>query len=290
MSEYWIFTDATADMNEKSMAYLPFIQVIPMQVFVGGWEYTYGPYGTITKREFYNLQDKGNFAKTSQINPTVYMRYFRMALQEGIDILYLCFSSGMSGTIQSAQLAIQELQDEYPERNIICIDTLCASVGQGLLIYEAAKRQAEGMCLNDLAQWILENRLNVCHWFTVDKFEHLLKGGRVSPAAAVVGTVLQIKPLLYVNQEGKLAVAEKLRGRKKALHAQIRRMEAEWEPEISRYVLIGHSHDPEGALELKYEVLKKFPDAVVAVTEVGPVIGAHTGPGLLALVYWGKNR
>lgn len=200
-----------------------------MHVEIGGREYTYDPLGDITVEEFYALQRAGNFATTPQINPIVSFRHFEPFLREGKDILYLCFSSGMSGTIQSAQLCMEELKAEYPERNIICIDTLCASGGEGFLVREAARKQSEGLSLDELNNWVMEHRLQVCHWFTVDVFDHLRHGGRVSATAAAVGTFLQIKPLLHVDKQGKLAVTEKPRGSKRAIKAQLVRMEEGWQ-------------------------------------------------------------
>ena len=155
------------------------------------------------------------------------------------DILYLCFSSGLSGTYQSAFLAVEELQQEYPERRIICIDTLAAAVGEGFLVREAAKKQREGLSIDELASWVMEHRLEVCHWFTVDT---------------------------------------------------IARMEQGWKPELGKSILIGHADDPEAADMLKERLLEQFPDSEICIAYIGPIIGAHTGPGALALIYWGNNR
>ncbi|MGI5912662.1 MAG: DegV family protein [Syntrophomonadaceae bacterium] len=290
MAAYQIFTDATADHCPDMMAGLPSVEIIPMEVEIGGRTYTYGPHGDISVQEFYEMQKAGNFATTSQINPSIYFSYFEPCLREGKDILYLCFTSGMSGTIQSAQLCIQKLKAEYPDRIIFCIDTLCASLGEGFLVREAARKQAEGLSIDELAWWVTEHRLQICHWFTVDVFDHLRHGGRVSSAAAAVGTVLQIKPLLHVDDEGKLAVVEKPRGRKRAISTQLARMEQGWNPETSKLVAIGHGDCPDGAQQLKEAVLARFPDAEVVIADIGPIIGAHTGPGMLAVIYWGNNR
>ena len=209
---------------------------------------------------------------------------------QGMDVLYLGFSSGMSGCMQSAGITAEELKEKYPERKIICIDTLCASVGEGFLVQEAAARQAEGMEIEELAQWVRENRLKVCHWFTVDTFDHLKHGGRVGAASAAVGTMLGIKPMLHVDGEGKLAVMEKPRGQRKAMDAQLKRMEAGWQPGLGRRVIIGHGDDLDKAKLLQEEVIRKFPNAQIQLAYIGPVIGAHTGPGMLALIYWGDNR
>lgn len=290
MTTYQLFTDATADMSSELLEGLPSVEIIPMQVEVGGSEYTYGPAGNITVAEFYRLQREGSFATTSQINPEVYLRYFEPYLQQGKDILYLCFTSGLSGTFQAAQMCIQDLQEKYPERKIICIDTLCAAAGEGFLVRETLKKQAEGLTLDELSSWVLERRLQVCHWFTVDVFDHLRHGGRVSAAAAALGTALQIKPLLHVDQEGKLAVVEKPRGRKRAVAAQIAKMKQGWMPELGKLVLVAHGDCPEGAEQLHAEVSAQFPDAEIYTVDIGPVIGAHTGPGMLALIFWGSTR
>ena len=261
-----------------------------MQVEINGEQYTYGPYGNLPVPVFYELQRQGHFASTSQINPQTYHFYFNRALMQGMDVLYLGFSSGMSGCMQSAGSTAEVLKEKYPERKFICIDKLCASVGEGFLVQEAAARQAEGMEIEELAQWVRENRLKVCHWFTVDTFDHLKHGGRVGAASAAVGTMLGIKPMLHVDGEGKLAVMEKPRGQRKAMDAQLKRMEAGWQPGLGRRVIIGHGDDLDKAKLLQEEVIRKFPNAQIQLAYIGPVIGAHTGPGMLALIYWGDNR
>lgn len=288
--DYRIFTDATADLSLSMMDGLPHVEIIPMEVEIGGMCYTYGPNGNLSVRQFYQMQREGNFANTSQINPVVYRRAFKSALRNGLDVLYLCFSSGMSGTINNARMMIDELRDEYPQRKILCIDSLCASVGEGFLVREAARMQANGFTMEELAEWIDLHRLQVCHWFTVDVFDHLKHGGRVSASSAAVGTVLQIKPMLHVDHEGKLAVMAKPRGRKRAMQMQIKQLEQGWLPELGNLVVIGHGDCVDRASELRENVLSQFPNADVKIADIGPIIGAHTGPGMLALIYWGSNR
>ena len=290
MRKYQIFTDATADMCEEMFQGLPHIEVIPMEVIIDDKSYQYGPGGNLTVDEFYAMQRAGKFASTSQINSEVYKTAFESYVKEGWDILYLGFSSGMSGTINSANICAEELEDLYPERMIVCMDTLCASVGEGFLVREAARRQAEGMTLEQLVQWVNKHRLQVAHWFTVDTFQHLLHGGRVSSAAAFMGTVLNIKPLLSVDGEGRLKVIEKPRGNKQALKSKLLHMEGEWKPELGRFVLVGHADCPKIGQELCEKVKESFPDAEVYMTDIGPIIGAHTGPGMSALVFWGDER
>lgn len=287
---YRIFTDATADLTGELLAGLPEVEVIPMEITLGDHEYTHGPGGDLTVEEFYAAQRAGQFAFTSQINPAVYFRHFEPCLAAGEDVLYLCFSSGLSGTFQTACLCAEELREQYPARKILCLDTLCASVGEGFLVREAARKQAEGLSLEELAAWVEERRLQVCHWFTVDTFDHLKHGGRVSGAAAAVGTLLQIKPMLHVSQGGTLEVAEKPRGTKHAMAAQLSRMERSWTPEESPLVVVGHGDCPDRAQALAERVREEFPKAEVFIAPIGPVIGAHTGPGMLALIFWGTER
>ena len=191
---YQIFTDATADLDEGMLSGLPHIEIISMNIEVEGELFTYGPQGTLSVKKFYEMQRNDKFATTSQITPEQFKYAFEPYLKQGKDILYLGFSSGMSGTMNSANIAKLELEEYYPDRKIFCIDTLCASVGEGFLVMEAARRQEAGMNLLELTDWIMEHRLKVCHWFTVDTFKHLQHGGRVSAVSAMAGTVLNIKP------------------------------------------------------------------------------------------------
>jgi len=287
---YRIFTDATADLNDELLRGLPKVEVIPMEIIVDGKSFTYGLNKGITPKQFYSELRMGKFANTSQINPAIYRDYFSKALDEGEDVLYLSFSSEMSSTFTSAELCRIDLEEEYPDRKILCVDTLCASVGEGFLIHEALKRQADGMDMEELAMWATANCLDVCHWFSVDTFEHLKHGGRVSNVAAVAGSVLNIKPLLHVDEEGKLKVVEKPRGNKIALKAKLSRMDEGWKPEQGNLVIIGHGDCLERAEECKQKILEQHPEADVHIADIGPVIGSHTGPGVLALIYWGNNR
>lgn len=286
MKEYQIFTDATSDLNED----LETVKIIPMNVEIGDKEYVYGPQGNISCSEFYGLQKQGKYASTSQINVLEYEKYFEEALKEGKDVLYISFSSGMSGTYQTACLCKKELEESYPDNRIICIDSLCAAVGEGLLIKEVDKKKREGMSMDELVDWVENNKMNLCHWFTVDNFDHLKHGGRVSAVAATLGNTLNIKPLLRVDEEGKLRVVKKIRGRHKAMAAQVECIAKTWSPEISKSVVIGHGDDLKAAEELKEYVENKLPDAEIYISDIGPIIGAHTGPGVMVLAFWGTGR
>lgn len=286
MKEYQIFTDATSDLNED----LETVKIIPMNVEIGDKEYVYGPQGNISCSEFYGLQKQGKYASTSQINVLEYEKYFEEALKEGKDVLYISFSSGMSGTYQTACLCKKELEESYPDNRIICIDSLCAAVGEGLLIKEVDKKKREGMSMDELVDWVENNKMHLCHWFTVDNFDHLKHGGRVSAVAATLGNTLNIKPLLRVDEEGKLRVVKKIRGRHKAMAAQVECIVKTWSPEISKSVVIGHGDDLNAAEELKEYVENKLPDAEIYISDIGPIIGAHTGPGVMVLAFWGTGR
>ncbi len=290
MADYQIFADATADLCPALLEGLPPIQVIPMDIEIGGQWYLYGPGGNLNIRTFYDLQRAGNFANTSQIPPGVFFPWFEPVLQAGQDLIYFPLTTGLSGTFQSAQMCIEDLREQYPERTILCVDTYCASVGQGFLLREAACKKAESYSIWELAAWVQQNSLKVCHWFTVDVFDHLKHGGRVSSATAALGTALQIKPMLHVNEAGRLEVAGKPRGRKRAIAAQLAKMDAGWRPDPGKLVVIGHGDDPEAAAALQEAVLAAHPDAEIIIAPIDPIIGAHTGPGMLALIYWGDNR
>lgn len=290
ISDYKIFTDATADFSSGMLQGLPRIEVIPMEVTVGDDSFLYGPGGNLSAKQFYAMQRGGKFATTSQINPVTYRSAFESALKSGYDVLYLGFSSGMSGCFNNARLCMNDLREEFPQRKLVCIDTLCASAGESFLVREAARKQYEGLSIEELAAWVDAQKLKVCHWFTVDVFDHLKHGGRVSATTAVVGGMLNIKPLLHVDEIGKLGVVKKPRGGRKAIHEQVECMKTGWQPEISPFVVIGHGDDIDAAMMLKEAVEAKFPDADIHIAEIGPVIGAHTGPGMLALIYWGNNR
>ena len=288
--EYRIFTDAASDLGLSMMEGLPRVEVISMGVTIGEDAHTFGPDGDLSISSFYAQQRAGKFASTSQATPEYFKKAFIKALDSGYDMLCLCLSSGISGTANSARLAAEELKPDYPDRKIICIDTLCASVGQGFLVREAARRQAAGMNIEELADWVEAHELEVCHWFTVDTFTHLKHGGRVSAASAAIGGALNIKPLLHVTEEGTLSVYKKPRGSKGAMRAQLERMETGWTPEMGKLVVIGHADNPLGAMQLREQVSAKYPDAEIHVADIGAVIGAHVGPGMLALIFWGKTR
>ena len=289
MSDYQILTDATVDLTDSWAAKIG-VDVIPMDVDLDGAPYTFGPGGNLSAEEFFAAMRQGKTATTSQINPAVYEAHFEKYLSQGKDILYLCFSSGLSGTIQAANICMEGLREKYPERKLVCIDTLSASNGEGFLVTAAAGRQAEGMEFEALVQWVEEHKLKVAHWFTVEDLGHLRRGGRISAATAIVGSALQIKPVMHCDDEGHLTNTGKARGRKKSLLAMIEHMDASWTPELGKQAFICHGDCLDDAKFMKQVILERHPDAEITIFHMGPIIGAHCGPGVIALFFWGTER
>ena len=288
---YCVITDATADLTPEMTLGLPDIAVIPMEIVIDGTPYQYGPGGNITVEDFYQELRNGKFSSTSQVNPMTYEEFFVPFLEAGEDILYLCFTSGMSGMYQNAKQCMERLQKRFPERKIVCVDTKCASLGEGFLVREALIKQAEGLSLEELVQWVYAHQNQVCQWFTVDTFEHLKHGGRVSGTAAIVGAALQLKPLLHVSANGELEVMDRtIRGTKRAISALLQRIKNGWDPEKCCRVIVGHGNCPETAEKLAGDIQKELPYADILTAPIGPVIGSHTGPGLLAVVFLGQER
>ena len=289
-NQYRIITDATADLPLSMVKELE-IAVVPMEYVLDGQVCAYAPAADETAiKEFYAALRNGKTANTSQINGLVYEQIFEEYLSRGEDILYIAFSSNLSATKHVAALCMEELKEKYPERELVCFDSLCASAGEGLLVYTAVQKQKAGCSLDELTAWLKENAGHLCHWFTVDDLNFLKRGGRISASTAVVGSVLQIKPVLHVDDEGRLINMAKARGRKKSLHMLFEEMEKTYWPAQHPLVLIGHGDSYEDAAYLGSLIQEKYPQAVVKIVPIGPIIGAHVGPGVIALYFWGKKR
>ena len=287
MPNYKIITDSGCDLP-KSMAGALGLTVSPLFVTFQG----------VTKpdsvddgiQQMYAGLRTGEAATTSAINPHQWTEAIEPTLSEGLDALVLTFSSGLSTTYQSAVIAADELTEKYPQQKIRVVDTLAASLGQGLLVWYACKKQQEGMDLDALADWVTENRFRLCHWFTVDDLMYLKRGGRVSAATALVGTMLNIKPVLHVDDEGHLISKSKVRGRKAAIEALAAKMEQLALPGENDTVFICHG-DCIGDAELLAAIVKEkygVKEAMIGYT--GAVIGSHSGPGTLALFFLGEHR
>ncbi len=287
---YVLVSDATNDLLAE-LAAAADIHIIAMPVDIEEEPYRYSPIdGEISPDDFYAAQKAGKHAHTSQINSAVYYAYFQKFLENGQDVLYIGFSSGLSNTVLAAATAMEELRQQYPQRKLYCLDSLCASVGEGLLVYLAGQKRLSGMKMEQLISWVEENKLQLCHWFTVDDLAYLRRGGRISAAAATVGAMIQIKPVMHVDDAGHLINVAKAHGRKKALYAMAAAMKDTWLPQQCKTVFIGQGACLEDAGVLAKLILADCPEAEITVMPIGPIIGAHTGPGVLALFFIGSKR
>ena len=241
-------------------------------------------------REFYDCMRQGGIAKTSAINPDAFNKQFKTYLEQGQDVLYLSFSSGLSTTYNSARLAAEELLEAYPDRKIRIVDSLCASAGQGLFVYLVSQKANACETLEELADFAENLKRNLCHWFTVDDLVYLKRGGRVSPTAAFFGGVLGIKPVLHVDDDGHLINVAKVRGRKASIAALADKYsELAQDPE-NGVVFLSHGDCFDDADALANMLKERHGVTVRLIADIGPVIGAHSGPGTLALFFVGKNR
>ena len=284
---YQIITDSCCDFPTPMYETLG-LSFVPLSVEFRGE--TNDDRNDDSLKEMYDGLRSGQAAKTSAVNPSRWGEVIEPALSAGQDVLVLAFSSGLSTTYQSAVIAAEELGEKYPERTIRVVDTLCASMGQGLLVWYACKKRDEGLSLEELYSWVMENRLHLCHWFTVDDLMYLKRGGRISAATALVGTMLQIKPLLHVDDEGHLISMSKARGRKAAIDALVRKAQELGAGYDNSTMFISHGDCREDAEYLAQQLKEKCGVKEVVISYVGAVIGSHSGPGTLALFFLGKHR
>lgn len=290
MGKYEIFTDATSDLPLDIIDSFG-INVIPMDFEIDGKVYTHYPdERELDNKTFYQMSQDGLMATTTQITPSRFIEYFTPTLKEGKDILYICFSSGLSGTYGSSKIAILNLKEDFPDRKIMTVDSLCASSGEGLLVYLAAKEKEKGKTIEELYDWVEENRLNICHWYKVDDLFHLKRGGRISSVAATFGTALNIKPLLNMDDEGKLNLVKKLRGTKTCEHNMINKLKNNYLPDKYDTIIISHADCEHEALLLEEMLKKECEVGQIIHSKIGPVIGAHSGKGTLLINFYGKER
>ena len=290
MSDFVILTDSSADLGEEMVRKLG-VQVVPLGFVLDGQVYhDYPDNRDMDPHAFYERLRKGDAATTNAVNTAQYTEALEPLLQAGRDVLVLAFSSGLSATYQSSVIAVEELRAKYPERKLYTVDTLCASLGQGLLVWYAAQLRERGRSIKEVRDWVEEHKLNLCHQFTVDDLYFLKRGGRVSAATALVGSMLHIKPVLHVDSEGHLINIDKVRGRQASLKALVDRMEETAIDPGSLTVFISHGDCLEDAQAVAEMVKKRFGVDEVYINYVGPVIGAHSGPGTVALFYIGTER
>ena len=287
MANYRIITDSCCDLTDALISKLN-ITVVPLNMLFRG-ELRADSVGDDIK-DVYSALRAGEAASTSAANPENWASAIEPYLAAGDDVLVLAFSSGLSTTYQSAVIAADDLSEKYPDRKIRVVDTLCASLGQGLLVHYVCQKRDEGMDLDTLTQWTEDNKQNLCHWFTVDDLMYLKRGGRISAATALVGTVLQIKPVLHVDSEGHLINVSKARGRKAAIDTLAKKMEQTALPGKNDYAMICHGDCIEDAQYLANLIKERCGVKEVFIGYTGAVIGSHSGPGTLALFYLGAHR
>lgn len=286
---YILCTDSCADLSQQMYEDLgvPYISLV---YHIEGQDYLDDCFKSMDYRTFYEKVRNGSQSSTALVNTDRYLEFFRPFLQDGHDVLYVGFSSGLSGSYQSSVLAAEELRQEFPDRKIYTVDSLCASMGQGLLVYWAAQRKKEGMSVEDLAKWVEDNRLHLAHWFTVDDLNHLYRGGRVSRTTAFLGTMLSIKPVMHVDNEGHLIPIFKVKGRKGSLKKLVEQLRQTITHPEDQVIFISHGDSLNDAKAVGDMIQAEFPVKKILYNEIGPVIGSHSGPGTVALFFLASQR
>lgn len=292
MSNFIIITDSSCDLPLDYYKEHE-VKLLHLSCHIDDMIYD-GINNIISNEEFYTHMRNGALPTTSQVNPDQAKSVMEEALKENNNVLYVAFSSGLSGTCQSGIIAANEIKEENPNANVVVVDTLCASVGQGIMLYYAIKMRDEGKTIEETVQWIEENKLRVGHMVTVDDLNHLHRGGRISKTSAVLGSMINIKPMIHVNDEGKLVNLAKMRGRKKALNALVDMMEERIgdynTKDKNEVIMISHSDCLEDAQYVADCIKERFGFDNFIISYIGPVIGSHTGPGAIALCFMADHR
>ncbi|HPU58083.1 MAG TPA: DegV family protein [Candidatus Avimonas sp.] len=287
---YQITTDSTSDLP-KQFYIERGIKFIGLIFQIDGKEYSEDLNLTLTTKEFYDMLRKGKHSTTTQINTYDFIEFAEPILASGEDILHIAFSSSLSGTYESCKRGAEELKDKYPERKIIVVDSLCASLGEGLLAYYADENRKKGMSIEENAEWLENHKLNICHWFTVDDLNHLYRGGRLSKTSAIFGTLLGIKPVLHMDDSGRLKPVEKARGRAASIDALVKKVVETANEDIkSQQVFISHADCMDDAKKLADKLRREVGIQNILISGIGAVIGSHSGPGTLAVFFMGKKR
>ena len=290
MNGYVIMTDSSCDLPAK-MAEDMALSVLPLSVYIEDKKYiNYLDEREIAFSEIYEKLRTKCPAKTSAVNMNDFLAPMEEILKKGKDLLYIGFSSGLSGTYNAGAAAAQEMAEKYPDRKVYAVDSLCASMGQGLLVYHAWRHKQSGETIDQVRDWVLNNRLHLCHYFTIDDLMFLKRGGRVSGATAVVGSMLSIKPIMHVDNEGHLIKIGTARGRKASIRALADGAEKLGIDLQNQVIFISHGDCLEEAEYLADIMRERFHVKDVVISYVGPVIGAHSGPGTIALFFLGTER
>ncbi len=293
MADYKITCGSTCDLTLEHLTQLG-VNFVKYHYIIDGVEYLDDLYTSRSAKDFYDAIDGGAMPTTAQITPDELMDLFEPILQEGFDILHIEFSSGLSGSYRSALSAQEQMQKKYPDRKILVVDSLAASSGYGLLVDKAACLKQEGKNIDEVFAWLEENKLRLRHWFYTGNLAHFRRGGRVSGASAVIGSILGICPVMDVNGEGKLIVRKKVIGKRKTAHEMLRLMQNQVENDIDygEKCYMSHSRNFEEAQSLANMVEGYFPNlsGKVEINDIGAVIGSHTGPGTVALFFFSKEK
>lgn len=288
MRDFVILTDSCCDLPADKLAELD-IRVLPLSFMLEGKEYfNYPDNRDMEPKVFYDKLRAGKLGATSAVSVGVFQETMSAIAEGGQDVLCINFSSALSTTYQSACIAAEDVMQAHPGCTVAVVDSLCASLGQGMLLCLAAEKKRSGASLEEVRAYVEERKLHICHLFTVDDLNHLKRGGRVSATAALLGTMLQMKPVLHVDNTGRLIPTGKVRGRKASIRALLERMEEVVED--SSLVFISHGDCLEEAEGLARAIQERFGTQSVLINHVGPVIGNHSGPGTMALFFQGKDR
>lgn len=288
MNKYIITTDTTADLPQDIVNKYD-VKIHPLYYSLN--EIIYGGDNNLNPLDFFARMRKGEMPTTMASNPEVVRNIFTHLLEDGYDIIHISFSSALSGSYSNAVMVSNELQEEYKDRKIVVVDSLCASLGEGLLVYKAVKMKEEGKSFDEVYNWLEKNKMNICHQFTVDDLFHLHRGGRVSKATAIIGTMINVKPILHVDNEGRLTSLFNVRGRKKSLQSLVNNMEERMKGfEDENDVFISYGDCTEDANLVKTLILEKYPNKNVIIDHISPTVGAHSGPGTVALFFMGNER
>ena len=289
-NDFLIITDSTCDMPQEMADELG-LAILPIRVSMEDKEYAHYLDGReLGFHEFYEKLRAGVPAKTSAANQEDFLSLMEPALAAGRDVLYIGFSSGLSSTYNVGVMTAAQLAEKYPERKVYTVDSLSASFGEGLLVYHAVQQKLAGKSIDEVRAFVEENRLHRCHWFTVDDLQHLKRGGRVSAAAAAFGTMLNIKPVLHVDDEGHLIPVGKVQGRTTSIKALLKKMQETAIDPAEQVVFISHGDCEKDAEKLAAMVRESIGPKEIILNPIGPVIGAHSGPGTAALFFLGTKR
>ncbi|WP_203527924.1 DegV family protein [Clostridium thermarum] len=284
-----LITDSCSDLPVK-YATENNIVVVPLSFQFKGADHVDDFGKSISYKEFYEELRKGELSSTSQVNAYTFAEVFKKYISQGFSILYIGFSSALSGTYNSSCMARDEILAEYPSADISVIDSKCASMGLGLLVYYACERLKSGKSKDEVVNWIEENKLKLNHWFTVDDLHHLKRGGRVSATSAVIGTLLDIKPILNVNKEGRLIPISKVKGRKKSIKSLAEELKNRIVDPENQVIAISHG-DCEDEARILEKLIREYVNVKnIIINYIGPVVGSHSGPGTIALFFFGKER